>query len=325
MRILVTGATGFVGAALLQALAGRGMEIVAARRDDGQPSLPTVDAAPIWVRTGEIDARTDWREALAGVEAVVHLAGLAHRRRARAADYARTNVEGSARLAEQAAAAGVHRFVFVSTAKVHGERSVVDSRGEPRPFRESDPPAPADAYARSKWDAEQGLRAIERRSGLAVSVLRPPLVYGPGVRANFAALLRAIARGWPLPVGRIDNRRSLVFVGNLVSAIERCMLDGRAAGGTFLVSDGEDLSTPALIRRLGVALNRPARVFDVPVPALRLLARLSGREAALGRLTDSMLVDGTHLRLALDWQPPFTLATGLELTASWYAAAAPRP
>lgn len=306
-RVLVSGANGFVGAALCQALAGRGWAVVpAVRRARGLPGEVVV---------GDIGPGTDWRAALAGCDAVAHLAARVHVMREASreplAAFREVNTAGTLNLARQAAEAGVRRFVYLSSIKVLGE-------GRDAPYTLADEAAPAEPYALSKWEAEQGLHALGRNTGLEVVVLRPPLIYGPGVKANFLGLLRALARGWPLPLGAVHNRRSLLYRGNLASAIEVCLTHPAAAGRTFLVCDGEDVSTPELIRRLARALGRPARLLPVPPSLLRLGAGLLGRGAQARRLLDSLAVDGGALREALGWTPPHTLDEGLRVTARWY-------
>jgi UDP-glucose 4-epimerase len=285
MRIVVTGASGFIGSALVPRLAARGHEVVALDR----------------AATGELSASTDWRGLVADAEAVVHLAALAHRRGVDPRRLQAVNVDAARELGRAAAAAGA-RLVFMSTVKVLGEQTVA------APFEESSPLAPQDAYARSKADAEGALRDI---ANLKLTILRPPLVYGPGVKANFLALLRAIARGWPLPLASVDNRRSLVFAGNLADAVARCVEVPQAAGKTFLLADGRALSTPALCRALGTALARPARLFRFPPALLECVPPLR-------KLTRSLEVDDSAMRQALDWQPPCTFEQGIALTAQWY-------
>ena len=309
---VVTGATGFVGAHLIPALRGAGWTVRAAVRSAGG-SLP---AAVEPVVVGDLTDAPDLREALAGVDAVIHLAGRAHVMRETAADvegaFRRANVEATRHLAERAAAAGVRRFVFLSSVKVNGERT-----GD-RPFTEADAPAPEDAYGRSKWRAEQALHAIAAATGLEVAVIRPPLVYGPGVRANFLRLLRLVERGVPLPLGSVCNRRSLVGVWNLCDLIVACAALPAAAGETFLVSDQQDLSTPALIRAIATAMGRPARLVPFPVAALRLAARLAGQGDAVERLVGSLLVDATRATRVLVWKPATTVEEGLRQTVDWY-------
>jgi nucleoside-diphosphate-sugar epimerase len=231
------------------------------------------------------------------------------------AEYRRINVEGTRSLAAAALRARVRRFVLLSSVKVHGERSV-------QPFTEVDAPHPEDAYAVSKLEAEAVLKQTLAAGQTQWTILRPPLVYGPAVRANFLRLIRSVARSVPLPLAAIDNRRSLVYVGNLVDAIRTCLEQESAGGRTWLVSDAEDLSTPELVRRLARALGSPARLVPVPVWALRLAGALSGKTAAVNRLVDSLQVDSTAIRIALRWAPPCSIDQGLLETARWFRAQA---
>jgi nucleoside-diphosphate-sugar epimerase len=304
--LLITGAHGFVGTALSFALAGLHRQTRGAIRTQNQAGDGDT------VAIGNIDEHTDWRQALHGVDSVIHLAGRAHIMRDIAADplteYRRINVDGTVKLARDAATQGVRRLIFLSSVKVHGERSRED-----HPFSENDAPHPEDAYGRSKLEAEQALRRIADDTGLEVVVLRPPLVYGPGVKGNFLQLL-----GMPLPLASINNRRSLVYVGNLVDAIISCMDTQAAAGKTFLVSDGEDVSTPALVRKLAAALGNSPLLLPCPPALLHSGAALLGKRAAAMRLTGSLAVDSTHLRQELGWQPRYSLDQGLSATAQWY-------
>lgn len=307
--ILVTGADGFVGRALCAALAA-----------SGRPARRAVRAArsafPDTVAVGDIGPGTDWRAALEGVACVVHLAARAHVLRESTADslaeYRRVNVAGTRVLAEQAARAGVQRLVFLSSVKVHGEES------PDRPFTERDLPHPADAYGVSKWEAERALRAIERETGLEVVVLRPPLVYGPGVRGNFLRLLRLIARGVPLPLASVRNRRSLIYVGNLADAILAACAAPQAAGGTYLVSDGEAISTPDLARAIARALGVASRLFALPPRLLEIAARTAGRGEEARRLLGSLEVDAALIGRELGFVPRYGLAQGLAETARWF-------
>lgn len=253
---------------------------------------------------------------MAGVDAVVHLAAHAHAGEGRrAADEAlsfRANAEGTRALAEAAAKARVRRFVLVSTVKVLGERS------GSRPFRESDPPRPEDAYARAKLAAEEHLFRIAAAGGMQAVVVRPPLVYGPRVRGNFLSLLKLCRWAPPLPLAAVDNRRSLVFVGNLCEVLARALERAEAAGQVYLVRDGEDVSTPELIRRLARALRRPARLFPAPAGLIRLAARLAGRPAAATRLLDTLVVDDEKVRRDLRWTPASSMVEGLAETAAWF-------
>lgn len=314
MKVLVTGANGFVGRALCPALVANGDEVVAAVREDGvRYALP--GAARI-AAVGEIGPGTDWSHAVQGRAAVVHLAARAHVMRDAAADplalYRAINTEGTLNLARQAAAAGVRRFVFVSSVKVLGEE-------RDAPYTEADAPAPRDAYARSKFEAEQGLWRIAQETGLEVVVLRPPLIYGPGVKANFSRLMHWVARGLPLPFGLADNRRSLLYVGNLADAIGHCLRQPQAAGQTFLVCDGEAVSTKGLVEAIARAMGRPACLPPVPTSLLRLLARGLGKQAEAGRLLGSLALDCAKLRQELAWRPPFTFEQGIRETVAAFA------
>jgi len=310
MKILVTGATGFVGQALCERLLQDGHDVIAATR---VPALASMTTPHIVV--GEIDGDTQWASALAGVECVFHLAARVHvmARQDRAAleAYDRTNLHGTARLAHQAAAAGVKRLVFVSSIKVNGE-------GGEGSYTSTTPPAPQDPYGESKWQAECALHRISQSSGLEVVIVRPPLIYGPRVKANFLRLLGAVERGMPLPLGLVRNRRSLLFVGNLADLLAICASHPAAAGNTYLPSDGEDVSTAELICHMGVALNRPARLLPVPPLMIRLAGQLLGKGAAVKRLLGSLRVDSSSLQRDLHWNAPFSLQQGLRITADWY-------
>lgn len=310
MRVLVTGANGFVGRALGRELLRRGRRVRAAvRRDAGLP-----DGCEARV-VGDLGPDTDWSAALDGVDAVAHLAARVHVMRERAADplaaFRRTNVDGTLRLARSAAAAGVRRLVFLSSVKALGEAT------PDGPFTDSSPANPRDPYGVSKREAETGLSELAARSGMEVAILRPPLVYGPGVKGNFLSLLRLIERGVPLPLAAIANRRSLLYLGNLVDAVDLCLSHDGAAGRTFLIRDGEDLSSAELVRRLAAALGRRAPLFPLPEGVLRLAASCIGRRAVAQRLLGSLTVDDRRIRSELDWQPPFTVDQGLAETAIW--------
>jgi nucleoside-diphosphate-sugar epimerase len=308
--ILVTGATGFVGRAVCGSLAAAARPL---RRAVREPESATADA----VAVGDIGAATDWRRALEGVACVVHLAARTHVMRESAADplaeYRRANVESTARLARQAAEAGVKRLVFMSSIKVNGESTK-------QPYTEADQPRPEDAYGISKWETEQALAGIAAATSLEIVVLRPPLVYGPGVKGNFLRLMRLIERGVPLPLASVANRRSLVYVGNLADAVVAATAAPRAAGRTYLVADAEDVSTPALARAIARALGTRARLLPCPALLLELGAALTGRRAEAARLTGSLQVDSSAARRELGWQPRCTLERGLAETARWYHA-----
>ncbi len=312
-RVLVTGATGFVGRALCQDLAHRGWQVRAAARN--QARLPE-GCEPCIV--GDIGPGTDWTEALEGVDAVAHLAARVHVMHERAEDplasFRRTNVEGTLQLARAAARAGVGRLVFLSSVKALGGAS---PNG---PLTDASPPNPEDPYGISKCEAEAGLRRIADQLRLEVAILRLPLVYGPGVKGNFRSLMGLVDRGLPLPLGRVANRRSLLYLGNLVDAIDRCLSHPAAAGRSYLLRDGEDLSTAELVRRLAAALGRRTALVPVPVGLLKLGAACVGRAAGAQRLLGSLTVDDGPIRRELEWNPPFTVDQGLAETAAWFRA-----
>lgn len=313
MRIIVTGATGFVGQAAIAHLREAGHDVLAATR------RVAPCAAPARV-VGDIDSHTDWGAHLDGVDCVIHLAARVHVMHDSNGleAYREVNTRGTQRLAESAARAGVRRFVYLSSAKVVGESSGSSV------FSDASPAAPTDPYAASKHEAEIALQQVTAQSGIEVCILRPPLVYGPGVRANFLRLLRWIDRGIPLPFGVVRNARSLVALDNLANAITVCATHPRAAGQTFLVADSEPLSTPELIRRLATALDRPARLVPVPPAALRFAGRLTGKTAEIDRLLGNFRVDSAGIRTALDWQPPVSSDKALALTAAWYREQHPK-
>lgn len=303
MKILVTGANGFVGKALCGLLGTAGHEVVpCVRRASGVPGEKVV---------GDIDSSTRWGHAVHGCQVIVHLAARVHVMRDTMSDplneFRRINVAGTLGLARQAAEAGVRRFVFISSAKVHGE-----STQPGRPFVESSALAPQDAYSQSKLEAEQGLREVAAQTGMELVIIRPPLVYGPGVRANFQTLMRAVARGLPLPLAAVNNRRSLVGLGNLIDFIATCIDHSAAAGQTFLVSDGEDLSAPALIHRLAGAMGHPVRLLALPVWLLHAGAFMLGGRSVFQRLCGNLQLDISKARTLLGWRPPFTVDEGLK-------------
>jgi len=314
MRFLITGASGFVGRPLCEELFHRDYQVRAAMRSRGQLS-----AAGETVTVVAIDGETDWSAALSGVDAVMHLAARVHVMKDKAADplteFLKVNLYGTSNLAQQAAGAGVKRFVYVSSVKVNGEQTTVN-----RPFLESDEPDPQDPYGMSKWRAEQDLQRIAHETGLEVVIVRPPLVYGPGVKGNFISLLAAIDRGIPLPLAGANNVRSLVYVGNLVDALIACATHPAAAGQTYLVSDGEDVSTALLVDMIARSLGRNSRAFNFPPGILRTVATVLGRAEQMNRLFGSLRVNDKKLRRELDWSPPYTLEQGLRATSEWYRA-----
>ena len=312
MKFLITGANGFVGKQLCAELLRQGQSVRAVVRIANFP-VENIEAVAVSV----IDGRTDWSNALRGVDVVIHLAARVHVMHDNTADplteFRQVNLHGTANLAQQAALAGVKRLVYVSSVKVNGE----ETQGTHK-HSETDSPAPQDPYAVSKWEAEQALHRIALETGLEVVILRPPLVYGPGVKANFAQMLSVTSRRIPLPLASVHNRRSLLYVGNLVDALITCAMHPKAAGQTYLVSDGEDISTPELLQNLAAALTVPAHLFPCPIPLLRVAGKLTGKSEQIERLLGSLQVDSDKIRRDLNWQPPYSLQQGLQATADWY-------
>lgn len=298
LNVLVTGANGFVGGALCPALEHAGHAVRRAVRSATSSSNT--------IAVGDIGSATDWSRALEGIDVVVHLAGRAHvMQESMSADavrtaYFETNADGTEVLARAGAAHGVRRFVFVSSIKVNGEAT------SDTPYRETDEPRPEDDYGRSKLAAEQRLAQVSRATAMEHVIVRPPLIYGPGVKGNLHRLMCIVERGIPLPLGCIDNRRSLVGLTNFVSALTLCCEHPDAAGKTFLVSDRRDLSTPDLVRLIAAALNREPRILPVPASWLRGLGRAT-RSSALARLTGSLQVNSQAIRDCLGWQPPCSI------------------
>jgi nucleoside-diphosphate-sugar epimerase len=308
-RVAVTGATGFVGKALARELASRVLSVYAVVRAVRPVSVPP-DIKITSIALGNINSYTDWSTALIGVDCVIHCAARAYVMHEPVNDalaaYRAVNVHGSRRLAEQAVAAGVRRMIYLSSVKVNGEQTALGA-----PFSLSDRPAPEDAYGISKWEAEQELWDVSAKTGLELVVVRPPLVYGLGVKGNLARLLRLVRLGLPLPLGALQNKRSLIGLDNLVDLLSRCVDHPRAAGQSFLVSDGEDLSTPDLIRHMAVAMGRSARFFPVPVSLVRLAGNALGKRAEIDRLLGSLQIDSSHTRQALGWTPPVSIEEGI--------------
>jgi nucleoside-diphosphate-sugar epimerase len=303
-RILVTGAGGFIGRALCVGLVERRHTVHGRSRRPAEP-IPGIELRPI----GDIGPTTDWSGHLDRVDIVVHLANRAHRSRPEAADH--SEAQAACVLAHSAATAGVRRVIYMSSVRAMGEATLPGA-----PLRATDPPRPRDPYGRGKLAIERALHAAARESGIEIVILRPPLVYGPGVKANFRALMRLVASGLPLPLAGIDNRRSLIFIDNLVDLVGHACLHPGAAGRVLLARDAADLSTPELIRFLATGLDRPARLFGVPQPALAVLRRFPMLGPLLARLTISLQVDDAETRAALDWRPPVSPEIGLTATAA---------
>jgi nucleoside-diphosphate-sugar epimerase len=303
---LITGATGFVGTGLVSRLTRDGVETLACVRGDLVSHPENVRVLTVH----EITANTDWSQVLSGVNSVVHLAARVHVMNDTEVDpltaFRTVNVDGTLNLARQAAKKGVKRFVYVSSVKVNGECTTLG-----RAFTEVDVPNPQDPYGQSKHEAEQGLRRVSAESGMGVVIIRPPLVYGPGAKANFAALLRAVQQGRPLPFGLVKNQRSFVALDNLVDFIVTCIIHPKAVNQTFLVSDGQDLSTTELVSGMAQAAGVPARLLPVPVWALQMGASFFGKGNLVRRLCDNLQVDISKARSLLKWEPPVTVEEGL--------------
>ena len=305
-RVLVTGANGFVGSAVVDYFVRSGTAVTAAVRRSAM--------MPVGVRVvavGDIDGTTDWTDALRGCDAVVHLAARVHVLHDQVADplasYRAVNVDGTLALARQASAAGAKRFIFLSSIKVNGEAT-----GPARPFQETDAPAPTDAYGISKHEAECGLLPLAQRTELEIVIIRPPLIYGPGVRANFLSMARWLSRGIPLTLGALhDNRRSLLGLDNLVDLLRVCLHHPAAANQLFLAADGADLSTTELLRRTAGALGVRARLIPVPARLLAAGAAILGKRAVFQRLCGSLQVDIGKAERVLGWRPPVSVDEGL--------------
>ena len=315
-RILLTGATGFVGRHLCARLAGAPYIVRAALRMPAAAPAGVAESAVV----GSIDAQTDWGSALRDVDVVIHAAARAHRPDDTAAEpYLEVNARGTQRLAVAAAQAGVTRFIYLSSVKVNGE-----GRAD-RPYRTDDAPHPRDVYANSKWLGEKYLWEVGSSSTVQPVVMRAPLVYGPEVKGNFLRLLRWVDEARLLPLGAVQNRRSLVSVWTLCDLLVRVLEHPAAVNRTWMVSDGEDISAPDLVRRLAHALNRPARLLSIAPSLLRLAGNLLGRGADVRRLCDSLTVDIASTRERLGWSPPLSMDEALAHTVSWYRTAGRAP
>ncbi|GAP97582.1 UDP-glucose 4-epimerase family protein [Leptolyngbya sp. NIES-2104] len=310
MNYLITGATGFVGLALCQLLEQSEHTVYGVVRRSN--AVLPASVKPIFVSS---IAALSTHPILSEIDVVIHLAARVHQMKDTSADplseFRAINTEATKQIAIAAQAAGVKRFVYLSSIKVNGD-------GQSEPYTELSEPQPNDPYGISKWEAERALKDIAAETGLEVVILRPPLVYGAGVRANFLSLMKLVQKGVPLPLGSVNNQRSLVYVGNLVDAIAQCATHPNAAGQTFLISDSTDLSTAELVKNLANSLNKPIRLVKISPVLLTILARIFGKTATLDRLFGSLTIESSKIRQTLDWQPPFTLAQGLDQTARWF-------
>ena len=317
MKILVTGANGFIGQRLCETLLKAGYFVREAVRHlpESVHSLKSSNNAE-FVFIDDISQKTNWSMALKGIDCIIHLAARVHIMRETSGDpftvFRKVNAEGTSLLARMAANAGVKRFVFLSTVKVNGEET------EKHQFTERDTPNPHDDYSTSKWEAEQALHNISDAAGMEIVILRSPLVYGQGVKANFLRLLDMVNKNIPLPLSMVNNKRSMIYIGNLVDAIIRCIEHPDAVNKTFLVSDGQDVSTPELIRMIAVALGKKARLFPCPAPLLKMIGNVAGKSSEIERLTGSLQIDSSKIRRELNWTPPFTMEQGLRKTADWF-------
>jgi nucleoside-diphosphate-sugar epimerase len=314
--ILITGGNGFVGRALCARMQADDWYVRRTVR-----SVEQATSRPSGVDTLQVESistDTDWSDPLTGVDTVVHLAARVHVLHETAIDpltaFRQVNVAGTERLALMAVDAGVRRFVFLSSVGVNG--NVTHGRS----FTEENEPNPHNPYALSKLEAEQVLRNIATESEMEVVIIRSPLVYGPNNPGNFLRLLRFVAKGFPLPLGAIENKRNMIYVGNLVDAMITCLEHPKATGETFMVSDGEDVSTPQLIRMIAAEMNRSSRLVPVPPALLKLIGKVTGKSAEVERLTSSLCVDSSKIRRMLNWQPPFTMEEGIKETVKWFSA-----
>jgi nucleoside-diphosphate-sugar epimerase len=315
-KVLVTGPYGFIGRHLCVSLVQHGYTVRKALRHEPDYGHSRKSGGQEISVVGEIGAATDWARAVSGVDCIVHLAARVHVMHERHSDplaaYRATNTFGTANLARSAAAAGVRRMVFVSTIKVNGETT------DKKPFRETDAPHPIDAYAISKQEAEQAILQIGRETGLEIVIVRPPLVYGPGVKGNFLRLLQLVNRGFPMPFAACQNKRSLLYLDNIVDLLIHVLSQPEAPGQTFLVSDGEDVSTPELVSMLAKALNKTPRLISIPPAWLEVAAKSIGKPGLYDRLCGSLQLDIDHTRKTLKWTPPISVNDGIHRTALWY-------
>lgn len=316
-KLLITGANGFIGKALCATLMSGNYDAGHYRINAAVRTFAVCPDAVVPIIVGDIDAKTDWTEALQAVDVVIHLAARVHLMRDDApgplAEYRKTNVDGTMNLARQAVQVGVRRFIFISTIKVNGEYTLPGC-----PFTADDMPAPVDAYAVSKYEAEQALRELAATTAMELVIIRSSLVYGPGVKANFYSMMRWLDKQIPLPLGAIENRRSLLALDNLIDLIIICIRHPAAVKQVFLAADGEDISTAQLLRRVAAALGKTALLMPVPMWILTAIAKLLNKTAAIQRLCCSLQVDIGKTQRVLGWIPPVSVDDALAKTAQDY-------
>lgn len=318
--MLITGAAGFVGRYLVDYLYSQfpGMELrLAVRHPLDRLEIPAVLLPGAIEVVGDINPHTYWVDVLAGVDIVIHLAARVHFMNDLASDplleYRNSNALATIHLSQEAAKAGVKRFIYLSSIKVNGEETNLG-----KPYSQDSVPVPIDPYGISKWEAERGLEKVCLQTGMEFVVIRPPLVYGPGVKANFRKLMSLVAKGVPLPLGAVHNQRSMLALGNLVSFISEAMINPLAANQCFLLSDGEDVSTTQLLRLLAKGMSRQIFLLPIPVFILRAIAQVLGASATADRLLGSLQIDSSKARQLLNWQPPLSVEEGITLAAKDY-------
>jgi len=319
-RVLVTGANGFVGRSLIPSLHNKYLITVTYRNSNELPKInESLDLHYVYYDLENVN--TDYNNLLNNIDTVIHLAGRVHFDDSNSKDaddiYYKNNVLGTKLLAEAASKVNVRRFIYLSTVKVNGEKNSVDSKNKPIVFNEDNTPLPHGAYAKSKLDAEIAIRKICRKSKMDFVILRPTLVYGPGVRANFLSLIDVVNKQYPLPLATVKNKRSLLYVGNLVHAISMCVNCPEASNRTYLISDTE-ISVPELIGKIASLLEKKALLFPFPVKLLKILASFTGKRPMIDRLTGSLLVDNSSLCEDVRWVPTYSLDEGLQATVTWY-------
>jgi nucleoside-diphosphate-sugar epimerase len=307
LKILVTGASGFVGAAICRQLTSESKNFLPVHRDGQQ----------LGSSIGSINGSTDWSNALKEISHVIHTAARVHVMKGKGTDslskFRKVNVEGTLNLARQCAESGVKRFIFISSIKVNGEQTTNGMA-----FTEKDEPRPCDPYAISKHEAEERLRNLALETSMEVVVIRPPLIYGPGVKANFLSLMKIVKAGFPLPLGRIDNKRSMVSLDNIVDIIITCLTHSKAGNQTFLISDGESLSVTQLLNRLASAMDLPSRLIPIPSPYLQFGLRIIGKQSIANRLLGSLQIDNTKIKTMLNWSPILNVDEGLRKTVKFF-------